>query len=110
MTTDTVVIIDNDEEVKRLILKHGRYEACMPKTDVEGAYRHHCTWTDGEHVYCVTNYHGYESPVDNGLVALILHKSLGSEMIKTVIEGFTHHGASGPNLYDEFVTHDGIRN
>jgi hypothetical protein len=94
-----VAICEDDEEIKMLLVKHGKQTHLVPRIEVTGPFRTHVTFTADDFVYTVTQYHGYLLPDDNGYCAMRIPLSAGTtKEISQVIRAFIESGQdeSGP--------------
>ena len=95
MTIEAIQLITNDSDVKMLIVQHGKQTHLIPPVGYEGAYRLQTVWADEENVYAVRFHYGYESPGDNGYVAIIIPLSCGTKReIAAFIADFTESGTT----------------
>ncbi|MBU6231563.1 hypothetical protein KGP36_02750 [Patescibacteria group bacterium] len=100
MNTSLIQICEDDSEIKALLVKNGKQTHLEDKRGFSGPFRSHVTWADGENLYCVTHYHGYLLPSDNGYVAIKVPLNCGTHAeISAVVRMFVENGMDESGTY-----------
>jgi hypothetical protein len=97
-------IIEDDVEVKALLVQHGRASAIEPLVRVDEPTRAHVTFTKGETLYIVTRFYNQPNEEDNGYLALIIPLSAGTpEELGLIARCWVQNGQNGPTFYSKLV-------
>ena len=90
---NTPIIIVNNEEIKSLLIQHGKSAHLEPRPGLPAQFRLHIAWADARKYYAVTRYCGYDNEVDNGYTALIIPRHvMDAKTASTVIRCFLDSG------------------
>ena len=104
MNLNHAELCEDDAEIKRMLVEHGKQTYLIPRPGFSGPFRNHVVYTQGEMLYAITCFHGYPDPADNGYRALRIPVADNSpEDLSKIVNAFIDNGKSGPELYAETV-------